>query len=249
MGTLSGRIMLNRMRAAYALVLAIILASCVSVPEGRRADDTQFLRAHELFVTIPNVTAWNAVENAALLRAGMHAQRQSRELTVNLLNGTNRTFENSEDCDKINDTSECRQFFLYAYLPSRHLFLVAEKFYEGGVYLLIDDRGGSVTEISAEPHFGPDEQRFLVIDDDSYGSEWELQIWRRIGDHAELEWRWMSGEKQAAYPAHIDLLRYEPNDIFLEMHTESDLDHPEKRWHAKLHRATSGWELQMDSPR
>src|SRR5882672_5943685 len=189
--------MLNRMRPAYALVLAIILAGCAPVPEGRRADDAQFVRARELFMAIPNVTAWNTVQNAALLRAATHAQRQSRELTINLLNGTHRTFENSEDCGKIKDTSECQQFFLYEYLPRRHLFLVAEKFYEGGVYLLVDDRGGRVTEISAEPHFGPDEERFLVVDDDSYGSDWELQVWRRIGDHAELEWRWMSGEKQA----------------------------------------------------
>jgi hypothetical protein len=230
-------------------MLMIMLASCTSVPEGRRAEEAHLAKIHKLYASATDIRVRDDVDQAALLMAAPHAQRSGKALTLNFLNGANRTFENSLPCEAPDQVSNCRQFVLDAYLASRHLFLVEENLYEGGIYLLVDDRGGSVTEISAEPHFGPDEQRFLVIDNDSYGSDWELQVWRRVGDHAELEWQWMSGEKQAAFPIHIDLLRYEPNDIFLEMHTESDLDHPEKRWPAKLHHAPTGWELQMDMPR
>jgi hypothetical protein len=237
------------MRSLSAIFVTLMLASCETIPQGRRAEEAHLAKIHQLFATAPDIRVREEVERAAFAMASRHAQRNGRGLTLNFLDGTHHVFENSPACEDLDHVSECQQFVLEAYLSSRHLFLVEKNFYEGSVYLLVDDRAGEVTEISAEPHFGPDEERFLVIDDDyAYGSGWELQIWRRVGERAEVEWRWMSGEEQTPFPPLIDLLRYEPNDIFLDMHTEADLYHPEKRWPAKLHHSPNGWELQMNLP-
>jgi len=191
-----------------------------------------------------------AVEERAIKRAKGRAERRGKVLILTLAKERQRRLANKEGCDEPrSEPEQCLIYRFVAHAPSRHLFLVQANFYEGGEWLLIDDRSGRSMIVSARPRFGPDPNLFLVIDDDyAYGSGDELQIWRRQGDRATREWNRRVDEEPSEH--RVRLLRWEKDSaIELEFATEVAGSDEQQCWLAILRRAGNDWTLDMDRER
>jgi len=74
--------------------------------------------------------------------------------------------------------------------PSRNLYLVHRGYFEGGEYLLVDDRTGEQLVLTGVPEFAPDKKRFISINDEGMnGEESNIEIYRLTDDSLPVrEW-------------------------------------------------------------
>jgi len=144
------------------------------------------------------------------------------------------------------DAAHCVVYALVADLPTRHAYLVNEGFYEGGNFLLIDDRIGRQTVLPGLPMFSPDSQELLTIDNCvAYGSDLDLQIWKRSGDRFVEEWSHRTFSDQISE----ELVRWSSRDrLSLKFSTTELTGKPPVHWLGALVRHGKAWRLEMKLP-
>ena len=104
------------------------------------------------------------------------------------------------------DADNCVGYALMAAVPRAHAWVAQQFLYEGSFFLLIDSGTGRQIRLNGMPAFSPDGRKFLVApyDLESDVGPNDLEIWRRDGDGAVLEWAHAAGspdEDRAAPPA------------------------------------------------
>jgi len=125
-------------------------------------------------------------------------------------------------------------------------FVVQQFYYEGSDFLLIDSQSGRSTKLHGMPEFSPDGSRFLVapFDEESDVGVNNLEIWRREGDGAVLEWAHTFAQThaedpslKAPYKARVSGWSY--NRINLALQEAGS----ERRWRGSITRDETGWHL------
>ncbi len=161
----------------------------------------------------------------ALIRASAgRAHRTGNSLTLRFGNGTSRNYTNKSDCEALEGA--CQTYTLVAFVGPEHFFLLHEQFYEGVGCLMVDSGTGRETELTDIPYLSPSSDRLLVLTGtDGGGGYWPLQIWRRQGDTAFLEWK--QSDAPPNHPIAISAVKWERNDqIGLTIVTESRIQPP-----------------------
>jgi hypothetical protein len=143
-----------------------------------------------------------AEERRRLRKPGTAAQRSGRTLALRCQNGKTVRLVN-------NPTENYDTSVLYEYvatLPRIHHWLVAVRLYEGGYYLLVDQRTGRQTVVWSPPSVSPDGKHFVCGSSDVL-ARYEpsgLQVWSMRTGVPELLWerqtewgmsqpRWLDG--------------------------------------------------------
>lgn len=146
----------------------------------------------------------------------------------------------------------CHRYALTAEAPVAHAFVVTNFLYEGAVTSLFDSRTGRQLSLAGTPVFSPDGERFLVapFDLENDTGPNNLEIWRREGDGAVLEWAHLWKQEYVEDPA-LPLVyvtrvtRWEPDRITLALSMDGD---PSKQWIGLLTQDAAGWHLSAKSP-
>jgi hypothetical protein len=197
-------------------------------------------------------------EAVALPAAQGRAVRKGDDLIFALAGGKTKTLHN-DIAGCAHGDAHCDGYRLVADLPARHFYLVNEYFHEGGDYWLIDDRSGRFIRIDNVPQFSPNGRRFLVEDDDVAGyHQNDLEIWRREGDGAVLEWGAALTEADTGVshqfgPPHSMLLSWQGDRITLHFITMLNGGPDPNRivvmqWNGTLTRGADGWHLSVRAP-
>jgi len=199
--------------------------------------------------------------NEAVLIANSHsrARRDGDNLTLTFANGHTMTLHNdNKGCEDGPD--HCDSYMLAAEVPQFHWFLVFEAFYEGGNFYLIDDRSGRKTRIPYWPVFSPDGQRILIQNDDEVSDhDNNLEIWRRDGDGAVLEWSHSVKQANAELPSlfgfyYTSVANWRGDRIDLALSSTAQFDvktkkvMPAQNWTGMLIHENGEWKLQADWP-
>jgi hypothetical protein len=152
-------------------------------------------------------------------------------------------------CDN-GDADKCEAYALVGNFPKARALVVQQFLYEGSSFFLIDDNTGRQTRLAAMPAFSPDGTRFLVApyDEENDTGPNHLEIWRREGDGAVLEWAHSLEQEHAEDPAlpapyQTRLLHWRGDSLALEFFTDDG-----KSWRGSLTRAEDGWRLDAQSP-
>jgi hypothetical protein len=184
------------------------------------------------------------LEPTVIVAAHGRADRTGNRLTLHFLNGTSRTYVTKGDCETLE--GECQRYALLALVSPANFFLLHEQFYERVGCLVVDSRTGRETELPDIPYLSPDGDRFLVVNGlDGGGDYWPLQIWRRRGDAAFVEWKQRGAIPKN--PVSVSAVRWDRNDrIDLTMVSESRVQPPPAgftpgRWSATLNLTKRGW--------
>jgi hypothetical protein len=125
---------------------------------------------------------------------------------------------------------------------------------------LVDDRSGQQTELDAAPvSFSEDGLRFLVLDDNvANDHENNIEIWRREGEGAVLEWANSIEKQKSQAPAPgltaytSELMHWQGDHITLSLRQEGWFDAksrrklPDRHGTGSLIRTQAGWRLQTD---
>jgi len=147
------------------------------------------------------------------------------------------------------DEKNCVGYALMAAVPRSHAWVAQQFLYEGSSFLLIDSGTGRQTRLNAMPAFSPDGRQFLVApyDLDSDVGPNDLEIWRRDGDGAVLEWAHAAAlpEPQGSPPPVIKVTGWQNDHIALSFESAFD---PSRRWLGSLTRAGSAWSLIVNPP-
>lgn len=232
-----------RMFAVMASVLA--LNGCANAPDIS-AENAVLATAYR-----------NGANGAETLPSFGRAVRSNGDLTFKLANGKSLTLQDdNRGCsgDDNNPVELCHRFTMLADLPSRHFFLVVEGYYEGADFFLIDDRTGRETQIDAVPIFSPNGEYFLVQDDNE-ASEHEnnLEIWRREGDGAVLEWAHSISQAIQETPQgllyHTEVISWTGDEIALQFSIGAYAQRPALKWTGSLKRQSDGWHLTAAWPK
>ena len=147
------------------------------------------------------------------------------------------------------DANNCVGYALMAAVPRSHAWVAQQFLYEGSSFLLIDNGTGRQVRLNGMPAFSPDGRQFLVApyDLESDVGPNDLELWRRDGDGAVLEWAHTAGsldEDQPA-PAAITVTGWQGDSIALAFETPSD---PPRRWRGSLVRTGASWNLVVNAP-
>src|SRR6185312_10278978 len=147
------------------------------------------------------------------------------------------------------DVNNCVGYALMAWVPRSQAWVAQQFLYEGSSFLLIDSGTGRQTRLNGMPAFSPDGREFLVApyDLESDAGLNDIEIWRRDGDGAVLEWAHAagaSGEHLSAPPI-IKVTGWKGDRITLAF--ETGLETP-RRWNGSLVRAGTSWTLVVNAP-
>jgi hypothetical protein len=149
------------------------------------------------------------------------------------------------------DADTCTGFALVDRSEPAHAFVVERFAYEGGDVLLIDDRSGRSTTLPAKPIFSPDGREYLLapFDEENDVGPNNLEIWRREGDSAVLEWahafqQIFTEDPGLKEPYQVEEAHWEKDRIDM---TLSELG-SDRRWKASIIRDPRGWRLSAKSP-
>ncbi len=228
------------MKAHAALCLGfMLLAGCGEKPDIQKEDAL----LHQIY----EKGSRNA-EGPALASTAGRAMRKGDDLILALGNGQKVSFHSNCPPDS---GSSCDGYALIAYLPSVHLFVVLEYFYEDAEYWLINDQTGRKTNIRSVPIFSPDRERFLVQDDDMINDHPNnLEIWRRVDDGAVLEWAHPYTLIDQEIPGfkglyHTDADWHEADRIALNF----SADYGATKWLGSITREKGGWHVSGNWPK
>lgn len=147
------------------------------------------------------------------------------------------------------DANNCVGYALMAAVPRAHAFVAQQFLYEGSSFLLIDGGTGRQTRLNGMPVFSPDGRQFVVApyDLESDVGPNDLEIWRRDGDGAVLEWAHpvTSPDNDLAAPPAITVTDWQADRITLSFEALSD---PPRRWQGSLVRTGATWNLVVNAP-
>jgi hypothetical protein len=229
------------MRQALPLLcLLLFAAACTTGP--KLADDCA---ANAL-------CAARAAEPPLIQAAQDRVERRGDDLLLRPRSGPSITFTDHKAACERDDADHCDGFaFMGAFAKPRAL-VVQQFFYEGSNFIFVDETSGRQIRLAAMPVFSPDGQRFLVAPYDlenDIGPN-NLEIWRREGDGAVLEWAHTLAQAHAEDPSlplpyQVEVQSWSGDRIKLSLFT----DVPEKRrWRGTLVRDKDGWKLSAQSP-
>lgn len=186
------------------------------------------------------------LEPAVILSTNGRANRKGNSLTLHFSDGKSHTYITKGDCETL--MGECQGYTLLALAGPANFFLVHEWFYERIGCLIVDSRTGSETELPDIPYLSPDGGRLLVVSGtDGGGGYWPLQIWRRRGDTAYIEWK--QSEAPPKSPIVVSAVQWDSIDrIDLTMVSGSRVQPPPSgftpsRWSATLSLTSRGWSM------
>jgi hypothetical protein len=134
--------------------------------------------------------ALEALEPQALRDAGSSAVRDGPALRLRLSTGKVVTYRNTPDCAPGGaHEAACTAYGLVAHLRGRHLFVLDVRPYEGGSFLLVDDRTGRATELPDFPELSANGRLALIAQNsDAYG-DGGMEVWRKRNGRFVREWR------------------------------------------------------------
>jgi len=128
--------------------------------------------------------------------------------------------------------------------------VVQQFLYEGSAYFLIDAVTGRETPLSGMPAFSPDGRRFLVapFDLETDTGPNHLEIWRRDGDSAVLEWAHTFQQAHDEDPDlpeayQTQLLSWQGGRLNLQF-----ISIDGRKWRGSLTDTGNGWHLEAKSP-
>ncbi|MBN9546493.1 MAG: hypothetical protein J0I19_13555 [Alphaproteobacteria bacterium] len=227
-------------RALPLLFLLVFAAACTTGPQ--LSDDCA---ANAL-------CAARAAEPPLILAAKDLAERKGDDLFLKPRNAPPITFTDHKAACDTGDADRCDGFAFMGAFPKPGALVVQQFFYEGSNFIFIDQDSGKRIRLAAMPVFSPDGQRFLVAPYDlenDIGPN-NLEIWRREGDGAVLEWAHTLAQTHAEDPSlplpyQVKVQSWSGDRIKLSLFT----DVPEKRrWRGTLVRSADGWQLSAQSP-
>lgn len=229
------------MRQAFpALIVLLILAGCVRQPP------------------LSNDCAQNAMcaaradEPALIAESNGLAERRGDTLILHPKSASAISFSDHKAACVAHDVHTCDGYALMGAFPRARALVVQKFFYEGSIFLLIDQDTGRQTQLSGMPTFSPDGQEFLVapFDEEHDVGRNNLEIWRRKGDGAVLEWSHALADEPVEdpnlpSPYQTRVMRWNDGHITLQFLIE----YPEQRhWTGSLVRDATGWHLSAKSP-
>ena len=199
----------------------------------------------------PAVTAADVLQEA--MRAG-RAIPDGAGLSLVLTSGRHlRMINNTRGCprdDQGLDDGHCYRYALVGDLPDQHAFIVSEAYYEGESLFLVDDRTGRQTGIDGIPVFSPDGSRFFIDDDDEANDhDNNIEIWRRDGDGAVMEWAHPVKQVHVEAPALKDIYHVSVSDWSKPETIGLAFSSGRQDWDGHLKLGVKGWALDADWPK
>ena len=222
-----------------ALPASLLLSGCIShAPDADCAANA--------------MCAARAAEPAAIDDAHSLARREGDDLILHPAGTAAITLTDHKAACDAGDTVQCQGFALMQFHRRAHALVVQRFLYEGSSFFLIDSVTGRQTQLSGMPIFSPDGQEFLVApyDEETDTGPDNLEIWRRDGDGAALEWAHTIVQEHAEDPAlpvpyQTKVADWSRDRIRLTFF----IDHPDKhQWSGGLTRTADGWRLDAQSP-
>jgi hypothetical protein len=196
---------------------------------------------------------YGPLEPEALESARGRASRAGSTLTLFLKSGSTLALDNRrKGCAEGPDDGhvvwdDCVFFSFVAALPDYGQFLVWKGRYEGGNFLLIDDRTGREAAIEAPPQFAPDGQRFLVVDNSvASGDGPTLEVWRMTSGGPVLEWTHKNIDDPVFHQS--ALIRWRDDQAELDLWATASDRRTAGHWRGMLRRDLTGWHLEADWP-
>jgi hypothetical protein len=218
-------------RRASLILVALICVGCASQrqpPHAVLSPDTEAGEIKAADAVQYETQRALAAEPGVLALAKSVARRDGHKLVLTREDGKTVEIADSPGCDDA-ENPDCVSRVLAAWLPSRHAFVVDERHYEGGTYILVDTRNGAQLEIDSPPHFSPDGARFATFDQNEEGEADGVRIWARQGASFVSEWN-----KQAV----VDFVGWDGNGRLLVKIDGKP---------AVIVRSASGWALQISA--
>jgi hypothetical protein len=187
------------------------------------------------------------LEPEALLASRERAQRSGESLLLKFAKGTSSIFEDRSECPPMNISEDnCRRYQLVADLPTRHSFVLFVNYYEGGDFLVVDDRTGRTLKISGQPFFNRDGDLMIEIDNaEAYGDP-GIRIWHRWGQEWLLEWKHSTEDDPIDH--YTSLKQWNNDQILLDFWLEGAPNAPIKHWNGMLIRQGKDWKLRVTWP-
>jgi hypothetical protein len=222
-----------------ALPASLLLSGCIShAPDADCAANA--------------MCAARAAEPAAIDAARGLALRQGDDLVLHPANTAAFTLTDRKAACDAADTVQCQGYALMQFHARAHALVVQRFLYEGSSFFLIDSATGRQTQLAGMPVFSPDGREFLVApyDEENDAGPDNLEIWRRDGDGAVLEWAHTIAQEHADDPAlpvpyQTRVEDWSHDRIRLTLF----IDHPDRRqWSGTLTRTADGWRLDAQSP-
>jgi hypothetical protein len=182
------------------------------------------------------------LESDVIVHSGQRAIRKKDSLVLALLAGAPVALTTQHNC--AHPTAEsCVSYALVADLPSRHAYVVARNYFEGGDFLMIDDRTGKRVPLDGALFFSPDDQMFATVCNDVEFDCADVEIWDRTADGAVSVFKHRkSGDYEIAF---VD---WTQGGIELELRSYAEAGRPARRWKALLHRTGSTWRFEEIKP-
>jgi len=198
-----------------------------------------------------------AATAADVLQAAMRAGRAIPDgvgLSLVLTSGRHlRMINNTRGCprdDQTLDDGNCYRYVLVEDLPEQHAFIVGEDYYEGESLFLIDDRTGHQTGLDGMPVFSPDGSRFLINDDDEASDhDNNIEIWRRDGDSAAIEWAHPWKQVYVEAPALKEIYHVSVSDWSKPETITLAFSSGRRDWDGHLRLGAKGWALDAAWPK
>jgi len=222
------------MRHFFILLALLVLSACVTppVPDAECAANA--------------MCAARAAEPPILAATHGAATRRQDDLTLRPGNAPPlRLTDDMASCAQA-DADNCVGYALMASLPRSHAWVAQQFLYEGSSFLLIDSGTGRQVRLNGMPVFSPDGREFLVApyDLESDVGPNDLELWRRDGDGAVLEWAHAAGSFGSPPPL-IEVTGWQDDGIALSFESAFD---PSRRWPGSLTRTGAGWSLIVNTP-
>ncbi len=226
------------MRQALPLfALLLLLSACVTAPS------TDDCAANAL-------CAARRAEPSAIATARGFATREGDTLTIRPAAAPAFSFLDHTAACEAHNVEACESYALMLASPASHALVVQQFLYEGSAFFLIDTSTGRETRLAGMPAFSPDGRRFLVAPFDLQHDTGpnHLEIWRRDGDGAVLEW---AHTFQQAHDEDPDLpeayqtrlISWQGSRLRLQFTTIDG-----RKWRGSLTDTGTGWHLDAKSP-
>jgi hypothetical protein len=224
------------LRRAFFVVLTLPLAACATAKLDPGCADNAMCAAR--------------TAESRLLIAG-RAERHGDDLVLRPARGDGLVFTDHKQACESDDVSNCIGFALMGHFRKSNAWVLQKFYYEGGSFVLIDDRSGRQISLTGMPVFSPDGKEFLVApyDEENDPGPNNLEIWRRDGDGAVLEWVHTFEQALAEDPSLkmvylTEVTGWAGNRLALRL-SEPET---ERVWNGSLIRDATGWHLSALSP-